>query len=210
MVYLKDLSSQYPLCPTAPEDLSDKEVYIQYVDEEDACPIWKISLQGVMHGFAYVAFRIHVADEQPDYKVQTKLCIGETNRALFLHEPVEATQKTWTPLQYPLTHKMTAIDEDGLTLFIYNRENKYGFVEVIAQNFNDLLSNEDELSYAFLKNDEIEWVLTRQNMLYKAKNMGDPLYNAPIKVIPSIARLLDKEHPWEDIDFYFPSISLRI
>ena len=125
MVYLKDLSQQYPLCSTAQEDLSDKEIYKQYIDLEDACQVWKISLQGVMHGFAYVAFRIHVADEQPDYKVKTKLCIGVHDKALFNSSVVEATQNTWIPLQYPLTHKMTAIDEDGLTIVIYNHEQKY-------------------------------------------------------------------------------------
>lgn len=212
MVYLKDLSQQYPLCSTAKEDLSDKEIYTQYIDQEDASKVWKINLQGVMHGFAYVAFRIHVADEQPDYKVKTKLCIGVGNQVLFNGNAIEAKQNTWIPLQYPLTHKMTAIDEDGLTIVIYNHEEKYGCVEVLAQQFGDLLSNEDALSYAFLKEktDQVEWILTPNNYLYKAKNVGEENYPHPVKVIPTISRLLDKDTPWEDTDFYWPSVSLRI
>lgn len=214
MVYLKDLYAQYPLCLSAKEDLSDKEIYTQHIEKEDACKVWKISLQGVMHGFAYVAYRIHVADEQPDYKVKSKLCIG-TSPTLLFNEKMdvkEAIQNTWIPLSYPLTHKMTAIDEDGLTIVIYNPEEKYGCVEVIAQRFDDLLENEDNISYGFLQenSEHVEWILSADNYMSKAKSYNEKSYHFPIKLVPSISRLLDTENPWEDTDFYHCSHILRI
>ena len=203
MVFLKDISFQWPWHPNAPEVLSDKEIYTHRISLEDATNRWRVPLLPPMNGYAYTGFRMVVFGRDEPYTSQARLVMGETDRDMFgvPWDQTVATSAKWTPLGFPLTHKMIAIGEDGLDLLLTHSEECSGHVEFIAQRFDDLLEDEREISYVFLnhRTDKVEWILNKDNLMYRPNANDGPVYRRKSKIIPSMLRLLDiNRNQWQD------------
>lgn len=213
MVYLKDLKQQFPWNLNAPEDYSDKEVYTHRVSVEDASNVWRVPLLPPLGGFAFVGMRVSVYGKDTNYTMTPRLVIGETKKEMF-GLPWDTTllnNGTWAPLGFPITHKMIAISEDGLDYVIHHPEPCWGKVDFIAQKFDDLLENESGISYIFLnhRTDKVEWILNKENMMYKPNPIDGPLYKGRAKVIPSVLRLLDmNRNDWQDTLAFWAEVRL--
>ena len=203
MVYLRDLPTQYPWNPNAEADFTDKEIYSRFVEQEDASPVWRIPLYEPQDGFAFVGFRLSVFEKSSDAPVVVRLVRGSSVKPMF-GVPLDLTETTtgaWTPLAFPLTHKILAIGEDALDLLITHSEPCWGRVDVIAQRFDDLLEDETGIQYAFRNphTDAVDWILSPDNSLYRPHPMDGPLLRGKSKVLPSVLRLLDaSREPWAD------------
>lgn len=202
MVFLKDLQTQWPWNPNQ-EDFTDKEIYTHRVSVEDASDVWRVPVLEPLPGFAYTGLRVVVFGKDPNYTVVPRLVVGATNRSMFgmPWDNTLATNGSWSPLGFPLTHKTIAIGEDGLELLIKQTEPCWGKVELVAQRFEDILEDESNISYVFLnhRTDKVEWILNEENFMFKPHPMDGGLYRRTSKLIPSILRLLDKNrNQWED------------
>lgn len=213
MVYLKDLKFQYPWNPQAAEDYSDKEIYTHRVDVEDASNVWRVPLLPPMDGFAYVGMRISVYGKDTNYTVTPRLVIGETNRGMFglPWDHTLLSNGSWAPLGFPITHKMIAIGEDGLDYMIQHPETCWGKIDFIAQRFDDIQEDESNVSYIFLnhRTDKVEWILNKENLMYKPHPMDGAVYRQRAKVIPSVLRLLEsKRNEWQDKELFWNQVNI--
>lgn len=213
MVYLKDLKQQFPWNPQASEDYSDKEVYTFRVSVEDASNQWRVPLLPPMNGFAYVGLRLSFYGKTMDYTTTPRLVIGCTDKPMFgmPWDNTIASNGTWCPLGFPITHKIIAIGEDGLDILIDHAEPCWGKVDFIAQRFDDLLEDESDISYVFLnhRTDKVEWILNQDNMMYKPHPMDGPVYRRKSKILPSTRRLLeDNRNGWEDNQLFWNQVNL--
>lgn len=203
MVFLKDIPFQWPWHVNAPQNLEDKEIYTHRIALEDASKLWRVPILPPMNGFAYTGYRMVVFGRDESYTTVSRLVIGETLRDMFgvPWDHSATTHKKWTPLGFPLTHKMIAIGEDGLDLLINHPEKCCGHVEFVAQRFEDILEDETEMSYVFLnhRTDKVEWILNADNLMFKMNLMDGSAYRRKSKIIPSMLRLLDtNRNEWQD------------
>jgi hypothetical protein len=203
MVFLQSLSLQWPWNSNAPQDLSDKEIYTHRIALEDASNRWRVPILPPMNGYAYTGFRLTVFDRDELYTTVPRLVLGETEKSMFglPYDQSVANNKKWTPLGFPLTHKMIAISEDGLDLMILHHEACCGQVEFVAQRFEDLLEDESDISYVFLnhRTDKAELILNQNNLMYRPDANDGPVYRRKSKIVPSILRLLGTNRTvWED------------
>ncbi len=213
MVYLKDLKQQFPWNPNAAEDYTDKEVYTFRVSVEDASKRWRVPLLPPMNGFAFVGLRLSVYGKTMDYTTTPRLVIGATEKPMFgmPWDNTIATNGTWIPLGFPITHKIIAIGEDGLDVLIDHSEPCWGKVDFIAQRFEDLLEDESDISYVFLnhRTDKVEWILNQDNMMFKPHPMDGPVYRRRSKILPSTRRLLeDNRVGWTDVQPFWNQVNL--
>lgn len=203
MVFLKDIPSQWPWHVNAPQNLEDKEIYTHRISLEDASKIWRVPILPPINGFAYTGYRMIVFGRDESYTTVSRIVIGATLHDMFgvPWDHSAATHKKWTPLGFPLTHKMIAIGEDGLDLLISHPEKCCGHVEFVAQRFEDILEDETEMSYVFLnhRTDKVEWILNADNQMYKMNLIDGSVYRRTSKIIPSMLRLLDtNRNEWQD------------
>ena len=213
MVYLKDLKTQWPWNPNAEENLSDKEIYTHRISVEDASDTWRVPILPPMNGFAFIAMTMTVYGKEQPYTQEATLVLGETVKPMFglSWDTTSVSHKMWSPLGFPLTHKMIAITEDGLDSIIKHKEACWGKVEFLAQRFDDLLEDESNLSYIFLneRTDKVEWILNEKNLMFKPQPIDGPLYKRRSKIVPSILRLLeDKRNTWEDTESFWNQVSI--
>ena len=213
MVFLNELKHQHPWNPNAPEDLSDKEIYTHRVAVEDASSEWRVPLLPPLNGFAFTGLRISVYGKTMDYTTVPRLVIGATEKPMFgmPWDNAIASNGAWTPLGFPLTHKIIAIGEDGLDVLFQHSEPCWGKVDFIAQRFDDLLEDESDLSYVFLnhRTDKVEWILNQDNLMYKPHVMDGPVYRRKSKILPSILRLFDtNRNDWEDTQCFQNQVNL--
>lgn len=213
MVYLKELKQQFPWNPNAVEDYSDKEIYTHRVSVEDASKVWRVPVLPPMGGFAFVGMRVSVYGKDTNYTLTPRLVMGETEKPMFgmPWDTTLLTNGSWAPLGFPITHKMIAISEDGLDYLIQHPESCWGKVDFIAQKFDDLLEDESGISYIFLnhRTDKVEWILNKENLMYKPNPMDGPLYKGGAKVIPSVLRLLDpNRNEWPDKLWFWAEVRL--
>lgn len=209
MVFIKDLAKQFPWNSEAQESWEDKEIYTHHIDPEDKSDKWTVPIFEPMNGFAYTGFRIHVVNKDDHYSMNCRLVVTYRNRTMFgaKYDHYKAVNKQWTPLSFLLTHKMIAIDEDGLSLIVQHDEPVYGFVEFIGQQFQDILKDEASIAYAFFHENTIECILTQNNYMIKPDKQYGPMYYHPIKLLPSITQLLDKnKEVWEDTESYWNTL----
>jgi len=215
MVFLSQLSSQYPWAANAAEDYSDKEIYTFRVSIEDASDSWRVPLLEPMNGFAFVGLRVTVFGQSSEYTMVPRLVQGATTKAMFglPWDQTVLTNGAWAPLGFPLTHKMIAIGDDALDLLIRHTEPCWGRVDVVAQRFDDLLEDETGIRYAFLnhRTDKIEWILSETNLMYKPNPMDGPVLRGKTKLIPSVLRLLESERSaWKDTSQWKETVSLPV
>lgn len=213
MVFLRDLSTQWPFNPQAPQDLSDKEVYTARVAVEDASKQWRCPVYPPMSGFAFVAVRLRVVNQNTPATPLGSLVLGATDKPVFgMPWDNVLLEDKWTPLGFPLTHKMIAVTEDGMDFLVHHGKECFGQVEFLAQRFEDLLQDESDMAYAFLnhRSDKVEWILTgKENILYKPQLNLDPIYHGKIKLIPSVHRLLDTNRQvWPDTSVFQKPLNL--
>jgi hypothetical protein len=213
MVYLKDMKSQWPWNPNAPEDFADKEIYTHRVSIEDASDVWRVPVLPPMDGFAFVGMRISVYGKDSTYTVTPRLVLGETQRSMFglPWDHTILSNGSWAPLGFPLTHKMIAIGEDGLDYLVKHVGPCWGKMEFIAQRFEDLREDESNLSYIFLnhRTDKVEWILNEDNRMFKINPIDGPVYRRPSKIIPSMLRLLDtNRNDWDDVSLSRDSVNI--
>jgi hypothetical protein len=214
MVYLTELSTQWPWNPKN-KDLSDKEIYTHRVSFEDASDLWRVPVFEPMKGFAYTGLRVSVVGKPADYTVVPRLVLGETDKAMFglPWDNTLANNGSWAPLGFPLTHKIIAITEDGLDYCIKHTEPCWGQVEFVAQRFEDLLENEENLSYIFLNHqtDKVEWILDSKNYMYKPRLNEESVYTSSSKILPSVLRLLDvNRNAWADTYHSWAHVNLAV
>lgn len=212
MVFLKDLQQQWPWNPNN-EDFSDKEIYTFRVSVEDASDTWRVKVLDPMNGFAFTGMRVCVYGQDNNYTMVPRLVLGETNKSMFglPWDQTVANNGSWVPLGFPITNKITAITEDHLDYIIKHPTPCWGKVEFVAQRFEDLLENEENITYAFLnhRTDKVEWILNPDNLMYKPRAWDAPVYRSPTKLMPSVLRLLDKDrNPWEDSQISWNQINL--
>lgn len=212
MVYLCELKNQWPWNDEK-EDFSDKEIYTHRISVEDASSEWRVPILPPMDGYAYTGIRVSVYGKDTHYTFLSQLVFGETEKPVFgmPWDNVLTSNGSWSPLGFPLTHKMIALTEDGLDLLMEHQEEVWGQVSLVAQRFEDLLEDESDIAYAFLnhRTDKVEWILNKDNLLYKPSANNEPIYQRKTKIIPSIRRLLDnKRIEWNDKQLFWNAINI--
>lgn len=202
MVFLKDLSTQWPWRNEDPPNLNDKEIYTQRVYDEDASKQWKIQICPPLPGFAYVGYRV-IPYGYHSTPVTCSLVRGYSDKPLFKDTLTTTQYHKWTPLPYPLVKRACSIYEDEHELLIKHNVACSGKVELVAQRFDDLLEDDSGLSYAFVTN-KVEYILTPNTQFYKP--IPEALtYDKPTKILPPVQVLLNG---WTDTDTYRVSVSL--
>lgn len=212
MVFLKDVSSQWPWNPQD-NNFSDKEIYTHRVSFQDSSDLWRVPVLAPLKGFVFTGIRVSVYKKPAEYTVTPRLVLGETNKGMFglPWDNTLASNGSWVPLGFPLTNKIIAICEDGLDYLIQHPEPCFGQVEFVAQRFDDFQEDESNMTYMFLnhRTDKIEWVLSPDNLMYKPQPHDGSLYRGKVKLIPSMLRLLDKNrNPWEDKELVWPQVNM--
>lgn len=194
MVFLKDLPQQWPWAANATMNLEDKEILTIHVDPdefEEHQKTWKIPLYAPMPGFAFVGVRMTLVSEE-EYSVQGRLSVGEREKSFFGSpwDTMLLKNREWIPLPFPLTNRMIAIDEDGISLIIHHQGPKIGKIECIAQRFDDILEN--ETNYAFWDNQKnsVLRILTKSGYFYRPLQEAEDAFPHAIKLIPPIAAVL--------------------
>ncbi len=215
MVFLNDLQTQWPWNPQD-TDFSDKEIYTHRIDLEDASKVWRVPVLDPMNGFAFTGMRVSVYGKDTQYTMVPRLYLGYTKKSMF-GLPWDNTllnNGEWAPLGFPLTNKIVAICEDGLEYVFQHAEPCWGQVEFVAQRFEDLQEDESEMTYMFLnhRTDKVEWILSASNLMYKPNLQYDPpVYRGPVKLFPSVLRLLDKDRSkWPDTALSWSQVNLPI
>ena len=212
MVFLKDLKTQWPWNPNDTNH-EDKQIFTHIVDEEDKAREWRMNIDPPSHGFTYTGIRI-VAENLPDnYCIMSRLVMGSSKSPVFglPWDNTLSNNKQWKELGFPLTHRMIALTEDGMDIIIRHERPCFGYVQMIAQRFDDFVADESNISYAFVhhKTNEVVWVIShwgsrlRPHVNYMAE------FREPIKIVPCLYRVLNPNLPdWPDTTIAIPSISL--
>lgn len=213
MVFLKDLKQQWPWNPNN-KNLEDKEIYMHIVHEEDASREWRVPIYAPLHGFAFVGIRVLVEGASDTYAMMPRLVMGATYNPVFgaPWDNTLCTNGQWKEVGFPLTHRMIALTEDGMDMIIKHNELCFGKVEMIAQRFDDLMEDESHISYAFVhhRTNTIEKIMTPWGSFFKPENSHLEIFDSPIKIIPCLYRVLNKNEPdWPDTRLYWRSLSLR-
>ena len=196
MVFLKDLPQQWPWANTD-MNLQDKEILTIRIDPDEYekhQKTWKIPLYAPMPGYAFVGVRM-VIESKEEYIVSGQLSVGEREKSFFGSpwDKIVLSNRQWTPLPFPLTNRMIAMDEDGISITIYHDSPKIGKVECIAQRFDDILEN--ETNYAFWDNQKnsVLRILTKSGYFYRPLREAEDTFPQAIKLIPPIASLLSSK-----------------
>jgi hypothetical protein len=215
MVFLNDLQTQWPWNPNQ-NDFSDKEIYTHRIAFEDASKEWRIPVLDPMAGFAFTGMRVSVYGKDANYTMVPRLCLGATNKSMFglPYDNTLLNNGEWAPLGFPITNKITAVCEDALDYVIHHQESCWGQVEFVAQRFEDLLEDERDITYMFVnhRTDKVEWILNAENWMYKPNLQYDPpVYRGPVKLFPSVLRLLSKDRAkWPDTAQSWNQVNLPI
>lgn len=211
MVYLKDLKTQWPWNPNAAIG-DDKMIFTENVDKEDASVTWRIPIEPPSHGYVYVGFRIVVDDMPDDYIMHSPVVIGYSVNRLF-EEPfggMTSRNREWTPFVFPLTHRMIAIDPEGLDICVNHMNRRSGGVEMLVQRLDDFVEDESKMNYTFLDetNTPIR-LMTPKGQFYRPAFKDIGTWKQPVKIIPPLKRVLNKEFPdWPDTEKSWNSLEL--
>jgi len=215
MVYLRDMKNQWPWVNDPTHNFSDKEIYTHTVNLEDASNTWRVPVLPPMGGYAYTGIRVSIFGKDTQHTVKGQLVLGETEKPVFgmPWDIALLSNGSWTPLGFPITHKIIALTEDGLDFIIEHTDSCWGQVSFVAQRFEDLLEDESDISYAFLnhRTDKVEWILNDKNYLYKPRPNDEPVYRKKVKIIPSILRLLDpKRADWTLVEKFRDHLNVPV
>lgn len=211
MVFLKDLKTQWPWNADA-EVGDDKIIYVEEVAKEDASIKWRIPIEPPKHGYAYVGFRVVVDDAPVNYAMRANLVYGHTVKPLF-EEPFEGMtckNSAWTAFVFPLTHRMIAIDDEGLDIRLNHMTQRSGYIEMLAQRFDDLLEDESSMNYAFInETSRPVRLMTPKGQFYSPAFEQLGLWEQPVKIVPPMRRILDTTKPdWFDDKIAWPTLSM--
>lgn len=194
MVFLKDLQQQWPWAPNADMNLQDKEILTIHIDPdeyEEHQKTWKIPLYAPMPGYAFVGVRMTLVSNE-DYSVQGKLSVGDREKSFFGSpwDRLVLKNREWIPLPFPLTNRMIAIDEDGVSLIIHHESPKIGKIECIAQRFDDILENETNYAFWDDQKNSVLRILTKSGYFYRPIQEAEDTFPHAIKLIPPVAAVL--------------------
>lgn len=157
MVKLTQILEQYPWNPQAPEDWSDKEIYTHTVDPEDASKVWKVPIFPCMKDFAYLGYRIRANVQL--FPESVRLMTGDGKRHNIFGEHTDKLKDgfetvNWTRFKYPLPYRLLCLDEDEMCLEIKFRDEVFGKVEFLGQQFEELEDQDRPLW--FCENDFVD------------------------------------------------------
>lgn len=205
-MFLAEIRNSWPFEANAPKNLEDKEIFSEWIQEEDASSVWRVNIPPPMTGFTYLAFRF-TNPESTDATFQ--LVHGLTDKRIFKWiEPMPAIHGAWTPLPFPIVSRVAALTEDGMDLLIKHKDSSWGKVELLAQQLDDLPAA-DGLTYAFVSTipNKIVMVLTDKQMMYMP---SEDRWPRPTKMLPPLSRVLDPfRAEWCDKAVYWNGIDLK-
>lgn len=214
MVFLNELQSQWPWNGQE-QELSDKEIYTHRISHQNPTEEWRIPILLPLRGYAYTGIRLVVYGKTSDYTMVTSLFKGVTGEPVFgdVWDRTQAQNGSWVPLGFPLTNKIICMTEHGLEYVVKHDVPCWGKVEFIAQRFEDLQEEEDDISYLFLHHEtkQIECILTEKNTLYRPQPETQFLFLQKVKIMPSLLYLLDQnKSKWPDMAMYWERINFNL
>ena len=165
MVYLSDLNQQWPWNPTAEKDYTDKEIYTQIISQP--LGTWEIPVSPPMPGYAYVGLRVAVSGKPEGHSYFPKFVRGSERFPVF-EDPWEliiSGNTKWTPIPYPMPHRLFKQLNESITLLIQQDGDSIGRVELLAQKFDDLLEDDHHISYVYTygKTFRTTWIQTPED-----------------------------------------------
>lgn len=214
MVFLSQIRNEWPWNKNAEPQLADKEIFTHTVYPHDASSRWRVKILPPMDGYVYIGVQVSVADQPNDYSVMTRLVIGDTERPVFgvPWDNTLATNGQWKELGFPITHKLLATTEDSMDLILQWEGPRYGRVSLLAQRLEDFMVDDSQIAYAFLNDRQqcVKFLLTPQGHFFQPGPWDGNLYEAPVKVLPMLYRILHPNEPeWSDRARYWYSVELN-
>jgi hypothetical protein len=197
MVFLADLRNEWPWNANAEPQMKDKEVFSQMVT--DVSHTWRIRIPSPMKGFAFLGVRFLPLAAAADESAMARLVRQDTGILDatvfgFPWDQALLTAGLWQPLGFPLTPTLCRFTH--LEMIIKMDKPFIGKVEFLAQKIHDLLDGEVSLGLLHDRKRRLEWIQDRRGSLHFP---GYGLISHPIKLVPSLHRLLNKKEPeWED------------
>jgi hypothetical protein len=175
MVFLSELSSQWPWNQNAPKDYTDKEIYTQVVSPAFTNEEWVIPVHPPMPGYAYIGLRIAVAGKPESYCVSPRFVIGNQRFPIFGHpyDIQHCTNTKWSLLSFPMVPRLFQQSEKGtVNILVAHDTPCFGKVELLAQKFEDLLEDDSQITYGYydILSDNISWIHTPDEF-YTPNNM---------------------------------------
>jgi hypothetical protein len=205
MVYLSNLSTQWPWNGSDAKELEDKEIYSQMISPSETSDEWEIPIQPCMPGMAYVGIRVTVFGKHTNYSTYPRFVIGKNNFPLLGHPwDIQHCQNgEWTHLSYPMVPRLVKQPNKGsTTLLIAHSTPCFGKVELLAQKFDDLLEDDTEISYAYYDPilDEITIIHTDHH-IYPANLLETgsvASYPRRVKILAPLRYILSRKDPKSD------------
>ena len=155
MVTLFETSSQWPFNPNALQDLSDKEILTHTIKPQEASRLWHATLLPCLPGYAYVGFRIVPIDLNEDPQL-VSLDYGKNGRHIFGPttdmQYCGSSSRYWTMFKFPIVRRLCVFDAEKINLCVEFTKPMYGKVEFLAQRFDDLLEEDDQIVYYYWPN----------------------------------------------------------
>lgn len=154
MAILSEVLNQWPFNPNAPQDLSDKEILTHTILPQQKSDLWYATLLPCLPGYAYVGFRVVPTDPNLVPK-KISLSFGRNDRKIFgavTDMQYAGTSRYWTAFKFPIPRRLCTLDNETINLRVEFDELAYGKVEFLAQRFDDLLEQDDQIVYYFWPN----------------------------------------------------------
>ncbi len=214
MVYLRDLSNQWPWNAASVKDLADKEIYSQMHPSSETSDEWEVPIPPCLPGMAYVGIRITVFGKKNDYSMYPRFMIGKHQLLGHPWDTQHCKNSEWFPLSYPMVPRLfQQKDKGSVTLRIAHNSPCFGKVELLAQKFDDLLEHDSNISYAYYDPilDQIGLIQTPDD-LYSADLLESgnvPSYPRRVKILSPLRYILSNEHAHGDTKPYQLGIRVK-
>lgn len=162
MVFLSQLSTQWPWNPSASKDYSEKEIYTHIVTPTLTADEWTIPVNPPMPGYAYIGIRIAVAGKPDSYTIYPRFVVGKQRFPIFGHpsDIQQCTNTTWSPLSFPMPRRL--LEKGPVEILLAHDTPCFGKVELLAQKFDDLLEDDSQITYGYydILSAKLGWIHT--------------------------------------------------
>ena len=165
MVFLSNLSTQWPWNPNVSKDYTDKEIYTHIITPSLTNDEWVIPIHPPMPGYAYIGMRFAIAGKSDSYVMYPRFVVGKQRFPLFGH-PYDIQQcinTTWSPLSFPMPQRLFQQPNKGTVEVLVSHDTPcFGKLELLAQRFDDILEDDSQITYAYydVLLEKIGWIHT--------------------------------------------------
>lgn len=168
MVTLSQILTQWPWTNNAIQSLSDKEILTHRISVEEASTSFRATLLPCLPGYAYVGYRIVCVDPNATVN-EVSLHYGGNGRCIFgsITDNQCRSERDWTLFNFPIVRRLCMMDNEKINLYVDFDRTVWGKVEFLAQRFDDLLEEDDQIVYNYRPNNNFPpecggWIVDRE------------------------------------------------